>query len=155
MGIREKEFIMTKLNNTTKTVVEVMDQLSKKSNMKLGIDTIEFPDGSKSDFVYNGEADRQAAIEFAQTCYNATNNPEDARRMMANCVYLMINNITPNEEVTLSDGEIYYVDLSRKLISNRYGETIAELKEEEQTITDRRAIIAILSERAERALLED
>ena len=43
---------MTKLTNNNKTVVEVMAELKNKANIKLGKDVIEFPDGTKKEFIY-------------------------------------------------------------------------------------------------------
>jgi hypothetical protein len=152
MSKRGKEYNMTKLTTNNKTVVEVMAELKNKANIKLGKDIIEFPDGSKKEFIYNGEADKNAAVEFAQICLNATNNSTKAKSMMDICMSLMIKNIQPSVETVLGDGATYYIDLEQKLLCDKYGNMVVKLTKEENDITDRKAIIRILEERGERKI---
>ena len=147
---------MAKLNNgTNKNVVETMAEIKNVANINLGIDEIEFPDGTKEKFYYNGEEDRQAAINFAQICFNATNDTAKAKRMMTTCFALLTKGITPNYETVLSDGIAYFIDYGRKLLCNREGNIIVELEEDEQSITDELAIRRLLEERASRVIWED
>ena len=146
---------MAKLTNgNEKSVVEVMEILAGKKNMNLGIDEIEFPDGTKEKFFYNGEEDRKAAIEFAQICLNATNDSCKAKQMMAICFALKVNNITPTEIVEI-DGIMYYVDHERKILCDKMANIIVELEEDEKDIQDKKAITLLLKERAINALAGD
>ena len=152
----EKDKHMTKLTNNNKNLIETMAELANTPNMNLGIDEIEFPDGTKEKFYYNGEADRQAAIAFAQICYNATNDTAKAKRMMQTCFTLMTKGITPTEETVLGDGGTYYIDHNRKLLCDKYGEIIVELEDDEKEAFNdirrqdiRLAISRLLTERAE------
>ena len=141
---------MAKLQNgTNKNVVDTMKELLTTPNMKLGTEEIEFPDGTKEKFYYNGEEDRKAAINFAQICFNATNNTMRAKQMMSVCFALLTKGITPSAQVVLSDGVTYYIDHKQKILCNSYGNIIAELNEEEKKIKDKVAITSILKERAE------
>jgi hypothetical protein len=147
---------MTKLTNNNMNLIETMAELANTPNMNLGIDEIEFPDGTKEKFYYNGEADRQAAINFAQICYNATNDTAKAKRMMQTCFTLMTKGITPTEETVLGDGGTYYIDHNHKLLCDKYGEIIVELEDDEKEIFNdirrkdiRLAISRLLQERAE------
>ncbi len=143
------------IERTNKTVVETMAELSKTNGIKLGIDEIEFPDGSKEKFYFNGDADRQAALRFAQICFNATNDTAKAKRMMATCFALLTKGITPNYETVLSDGMTYYVDYDRMLLCDKCGNIIVELEEDEKGIIDELAIRRLLEERAERVIWEN
>ena len=145
---------MAKLTNGNKNVVEVMAELMNKKNMQMGIDEIEFPDGSKEKFYYNGEEDRKAAIEFAQICLNVTNDSCKAKQMMAICFALKVNNITPTEIVEI-DGVMYYVDHERKVLCDKMANIIVELEEDEKDIQDKKAITLLLKERAINTLAED
>ena len=147
---------MTKLTNTNKNVIETLAELINTPNMNLGVDEIEFPDGTKEKFYYNGEEDRQAAIDFAQICFNATHNTIEAKRMMATCFALLTKGITPTEMTVLGDGITYYIDHNRKLLCDKYGNIIVELEDDEKEIfndirrTDiKLAITRLLQERAE------
>jgi hypothetical protein len=146
---------MTKLNGTNKNVMETMAELKNVGNIKLGIEEIEFPDGTKKKFYYNGEEDKQAAIDFAQICFNATNNTNAAKRMMEICFALLTKDITPTEMTALSDGMEYYIDHKRKLLCDKYGNIIVELEEDEKEIKDKLAISRLLQERAERIIWAD
>lgn len=150
----ESDTLMTKLTNNNKNLIDTMNELANTPNMNLGIDEIEFPDGTREKFYYNGEADRQAAIAFAQICFNATNDTAKAKQMMSQCFALMTKGITPTEEV-LIDGITYYIDHNRKLLCDRYGEIIVELEDDEKEIFNdirrkdiRLAISRLLEERA-------
>lgn len=140
---------MTKIEATNKNVVETMAEINSLLDINLGIDEIEFPDGTKEKFYYNGEEDRKAAIAFAQICYNATNNTTEAKRMMATCFALLTKKITPTEMTVLGDGITYYIDHKRKLLCDKYGNIIVELEEDEKEIKDKLAITRLLQERAE------
>lgn len=146
---------MAKLTTNNKTVIEVMAELKNKANIKLGKDVIEFPDGTKKEFIYNGEEDKNAVVEFAQICLNATNNSTKAKSMMDVCIALMIKNIQPDVEIVLGDGITYYIDLEQKLLCDKRGNVIVKLTKEESDITDRKAIIRILEERGERKIWEN
>lgn len=143
---------MAKLNNNNKDVIETMAQLLNTNGINLGTDEVEFPDGTKEKFIYNGEEDRQAAINFAQICFNATNDTKSAKQRMAICYALLIKGITPTEETVLGDGGTYYIDHKRKLLCNKYGNIIVELEEDEKVIEDKLAITRLLQERAERKI---
>lgn len=147
---------MTKLESNNKNLIDTMAELANTPNMNLGIDEIEFPDGTKEKFYYNGEEDRQAAIAFAQICYNATNDTVKAKQMMQSCFTLMTKGITPTEETVLGDGITYYIDHNRKLLCDKYGEIIVELEDDEKEVFNdirrkdiRLAISRLLTERAE------
>lgn len=147
---------MAKLNNgSNKSVIETMEELKNTPNIQLGIDEVEFPDGTKEKFYYNGEEDRQAAIAFAQICYNATNNTTKAKVMMATCFALLTKGIMPTDTVVLSNGIIYYIDHKRKLLCDSHGNTIVELEDNEKKIKDKLAIKLLLEERAESKLTWD
>lgn len=145
---------MAKLTNGNKNVVEVMAELMSKKNMQMGVDEIEFPDGSKEKFFYNGEEDRMAAIEFAQICLNATNESYKAKQMMYICFALKVNNITPTEIVEIN-GVMYYVDHERKILCDKMANIIVELEEDEKDIQDKKAITLLLKERAINVFAED
>lgn len=147
---------MTKLNTNNKNLIETMTELANNPNINLGIDEIEFPDGTKEKFYYNGEEDKQAAIAFAQICFNATNDTAKAKQMMNVCFALLTKGITPTEETVLGDGITYYIDHNRKLLCDKYGNIVVELEDDEKEIfTDisrydiRLAITRLLQERGE------
>ena len=147
---------MAKLNNgSNKGVIETMAELQNTPGINLGIDEVEFPDGTKEKFYYNGEEDRQAAITFAQICYNATNNTAKAKQMMKTCFALLTKGITPTAMTALNDGITYYIDHKRKLLCDSYGNIIVELEEDEKKIKDKLAISRLLQERAERKIWEE
>ena len=149
------EYIMAKLQNgTNKGVIETMQELINTPSIKLGIDEVEFPDGTKEKFYYNGEEDRQAAFRFAQICFNATNDTIKAKQMMATCFALLTKNITPTATTCL-DGITYYIDHKRKLLCDSYGNIIVELEEDEKKIKDKLAVTRLLEERAWRVIWED
>lgn len=147
---------MAKLTNgTNKSVIETMQELKTQKNINLTIEEIEFPDGTKEKFYCNGEEDKQAAINFAQICFNATNNTARAKQMMATCFALLTKGITPDVAIPLSDGIEYFIDYKRKLLCDKYGNIIVELEEDEKKIKDKLAISRLLQERADRKIWED
>lgn len=147
---------MVKLTNqVNKDVMQVMEELSNVPNINLGIDEIEFPDGTKEKFYYNGEDDRQAAITFAQICYDATNNTVQAKQMMTTCFALLTKGIMPTVITALSDGITYYIDHKRKLLCDKWGNIVVELEDDEKKIKDKLAITRLLEERAERVIWQD
>lgn len=147
---------MAKLNNgSNKSVIETMEELKNTPGIQLGIDEVEFPDGTKEKFYYNGEEDRQAAITFAQICYNATNNTAAAKAMMRTCFALLTKGITPMDTTVLGDGITYYIDYKRKLMCDSYGNILVELEEDEKKCKDKLLIKRLLEERAESKLAWD
>ena len=154
------------MENTTKltsnkrndNVIDVINEMNKRSNISLGIASIEFPDGTVEKYYYNGEEDRQAAIDFAQICLDACNSDSrKAKRMMCICFMLMSKGITPTEIVELNDGNEYYIDHKQRILVDGNGNTIVALtdKEKKQVGGSKGAISLILKERANRLLEED
>ena len=154
------------MTNTTKlvsnqrqdNVIDVIKEMNKRSNISLGIASIEFPDGSIEKYYYNGEEDRQAAVDFAQICLDACNSDSrKAKRMMYTCFMLMSKGITPTEIVELNDGNEYYIDHKQRILTDGNGNTIVALtdKEKKQVGGSKGAISLILKERANRLLEED
>ena len=154
------------MTNTTKltsnqrqdNVIDVINEMNKRSNISLGIASIEFPDGSIEKYYYNGEEDRQAAVDFAQICLDACNSDSrKAKRMMYTCFMLMSKGITPTEIVELNDGNEYYIDHKQRILTDGNGNTIVALtdKEKKQVGGSKGAISLILKERANRLLEED
>lgn len=154
------------MENTTKltsnqrqdNVIDVIKEMSKRSNLNMGIASIEFPDGTVAKYYYNGEEDRQAAIDFAQICLDACNSDSrKAKKMMRICFMLTSKGITPTEIVELNDGNEYYVDHKQRILVNGNGDIIVELNDEEkkQVGNSKGAISLILKERANRLLEDD
>ena len=154
------------MENTTKlvsnqrqdNVIDVINEMNKRSNISLGIASIEFPDGSIEKYYYNGEEDRQAAIDFAQICLDACNSDSrKAKRMMYTCFMLMSKGITPTEIVELNDGNEYYIDHKQRILTDGNGNTIVALTDDEkkQVGGSKGAISLILKERANRLLEEE
>ena len=153
------------MTNTTKlvsnqrqdNVIDVINEMHKRSNISLGIASIEFPDGSVEKYYYNGEADKQAAVDFAQICLDACNSDSrKAKRMMYKCFMLMSKGITPTEIVELNDGNEYYIDHKQRILVDGSGNTIVALTDDEkkQVGNSKGAISLILKERANRLLEE-
>ena len=151
------------MTNTTKltsnkrndNVIDVINEMNKRSNISLGIAEIEFPDGSKEKYYYNGEEDRQAAVDFAQICLDACNSDSrKAKQMMYMCFMLMSKGITPTEIVELDDGNEYYIDHKKRILVDGNGNTIVALTDDEkkQVGNSKGAISLILKERANRLL---
>lgn len=154
------------MENTTKltsnqrndNVIDVINEMNKRSNISLGIASIEFPDGSIEKYYYNGEADKQAAVDFAQICLDACNSDSrKAKRMMYTCFMLMSKGITPTEIVELNDGNEYYIDHKQRILTDGNGNTIVALTDDEkkQVGNSKGAISLILKERANRLLEEE
>ena len=151
---------ITKLvsNQRQDNVIDIINEMNKRSNISLGIASIEFPDGSIEKYYYNGEEDRQAAVDFAQICLDACNSDSrKAKRMMYTCFMLMSKGITPTEIVELNDGNEYYIDHKQRILTDGNGNTIVALtdKEKKQVGGSKGAISLILKERANRLLEED
>ena len=151
---------ITKLvsNQRQDNVIDVINEMNKRSNISLGIASIEFPDGSIEKYYYNGEEDRQAAVDFAQICLDACNSDSrKAKRMMRICFMLMSKGITPTEIVELNDGNEYYIDHKQRILVDGSGNIVVALTdaEKKQVGGSKGAISLILKERANRLLEED
>ena len=145
-------------NQRQDNVIDVINEMNKRNNISLGIASIEFPDGTVEKYYYNGEADKQAAVDFAQICLDACNSDSrKAKRMMYTCFMLMSKGITPTEIVELNDGNEYYIDHKQRILTDGNGNTIVALtdKEKKQVGGSKGAISLILKERANRLLEED
>ena len=150
---------ITKLvsNQRQDNVIDVINEMNKRSNISLGIASIEFPDGTVEKYYYNGEEDRQAAIDFAQICLDACNSDSrKAKKMMRICFMLMSKGINPTEIVTLNDGNEYYIDHKQRILTDGNGNIVVALTDEEkkQVGGSKGAISLILKERANRLLEE-
>lgn len=154
------------MTNTTKLVsnqrqdniIDVINEMNKRNNISLGIASIEFPDGTVEKYYYNGEADKQAAVDFAQICLDACNSDSrKAKKMMRICFMLMSKGINPTEIVELDDGNEYYIDHKQRILVDEGGNTIVALtdKEKKQVGGSKGAISLILKERANRLLEEE
>lgn len=151
---------ITKLtsNKRNDNVIDVINEMNKRSNISLGIASIEFPDGTVEKYYYNGEEDRQAAVDFAQICLDACNSDSrKAKKMMRICFMLMSKGITPTEIVELNDGNEYYIDHKQRILTDGNGNTIVALtdKEKKQVGGSKGAISLILKERANRLFEDD
>ena len=151
---------ITKLisNQRQDSIIDVINEMNKRSNISLGIASIEFPDGTVEKYYYNGEEDRQAAVDFAQICLDACNSDSrKAKRMMYICFMLMSKGITPTEIVELNDGNEYYIDHKQRILVDSNGNTIVALTDDEkkQVGGSKGAISLILKERANRLLEEE
>lgn len=151
---------ITKLvsNQRQDNIIDVINEMSKRNNISLGIASIEFPDGTVEKYYYNGEADKQAAVDFAQICLDACNSDSrKAKKMMRICFMLMSKGITPTEIVELNDGNEYYIDHKQRILVDDSGNTIVALSDDEkkQVGGSKGAISLILKERANRLLEED
>lgn len=149
----------TKLMNNQRqdNVIDVFNEMSKRPNLNMGIASIEFPDGSVEKYYYNGEEDRQAAVDFAQICLDACNSDSrKAKQMMYICFMLKSKGITPTEIVELNDGKEYYIDHKQRILVDGSGNIVVALTDEEKKKVgnSKGAISLILKERANR-LFED
>lgn len=150
----------TKLMNNQRqdNVIDVFNEMSKRPNLNMGIASIEFPDGTVEKYYYNGEEDRQAAVDFAQICLDACNSDSrKAKRMMYICFMLKSKGITPTEIVELNDGKEYYIDHKQRILVDGSGNIVVALTDEEkkQVGNSKGAISLILKERANRLFEED
>ena len=151
---------ITKLisNQRNDNIIDVINEMNKRSNLNLGIASIEFPDGTVEKYYYNGEEDRQAAIDFAQICLDACNSDSrKAKKMMRICFMLMSKGINPTEIVELNDGNEYYIDHKQRILTDGNGNIVVALTDDEkkQVGNSKGAISLILKERANRLLEED
>lgn len=144
-------------NQRNDNVIDVFNEMSKRPNLNMGIASIEFPDGTVEKYYYNGEEDRQAAVDFAQICLDACNSDSrKAKRMMYICFMLKSKGITPTEIVELKDGNEYYIDHKQRILTDGNGNIVVALTDDEkkQVGGSKGAISLILKERANR-LFED
>ena len=151
---------ITKLDSNQRqdNVIDVINEMNKRSNISLGIASIEFPDGTVEKYYYNGEADKQAAVDFAQICLDACNSDSrKAKKMMRICFMLMSKGINPTEIVELNDGNEYYIDHKQRILVDGSGNIVVALTdaEKKQVGGSKGAISLILKERANRLLEED
>lgn len=151
---------ITKLisNQRNDNIIDVINEMSKRNNISLGIAEIEFPDGTVEKYYYNGEEDRQAAVDFAQICLDACNSDSrKAKRMMYICFMLMSKGINPTEIVELNDGNEYYIDHKQRILTDGNGNIVVALTDEEkkQVGNSKGAISLILTERANRLFEDD
>ena len=153
-----------KINKTeaTKNIINALDAMKADENINLGIEEIEFPDGSKEKFYYNGEADKQAAVHFAQICIDVCAGDSDkAKRMMASCFVLLTNGYNVDEIVTSAESEIdteTYIDYKKGVLLTPYASVVASLTEDELKATKgkKNALTkSLLLERARTDYLED
>lgn len=153
-----------KINQTVSTpnIINALDAMKADENINLGIDEIEFPDGSKEKFYYNGEADKQAAVHFAQICIDVCAGDSDkAKRMMASCFVLLSNGYNVDEIVPSAESEIdteTYIDYKKGVLLTPCATIVASLTEDELKATKgkKNALTkSLLLERARADYLED
>ena len=153
-----------KINQTVSTpnIINALDAMKADENINLGIEEIEFPDGSKEKFYYNGEADKQAAVHFAQICIDVCAGDSDkAKRMMASCFVLLSNGYNVDEIVPSAESEIdteTYIDYKKGVLLTPYASVVASLTEDELKATKgkKNALTkSLLLERARTDYLED
>lgn len=153
-----------KLNKTeaTKNIINALDAMKADQNINLGIEEIEFPDGSKEKFYYNGEADKQAAVHFAQICIDVCSGDSDkAKRMMASCFMLLTKGYNVDEIVASSESDIdteTYIDYKKGVLLTPQATVISSLTEDELKTTKgkKNALTkSLLLERAKVDYLED
>lgn len=153
-----------KLNKTeaTKNIINALDAMKADANINLGIEEIEFPDGSKEKFYYNGEADKQAAVHFAQICIDVCSGDSDkAKRMMASCFMLLTKGYNVDEIVASSESGIdteTYIDYKKGVLLTPQATVISSLTEDELKATKgkKNALTkSLLLERAKVDYLED
>ena len=153
-----------KINQTVSTpnIINALDAMKADENINLGIEEIEFPDGSKEKFYYNGEADKQAAVHFAQICIDVCAGDSDkAKRMMASCFVLLSNGYNVDEIVPSAESEIdteTYIDYKKGVLLTPCATIVASLTEDELKATKgkKNALTkSLLLERARTDYLED
>ena len=145
-------------NQRNDNVIDVFNEMSKRPNLNMGIASIEFPDGTVEKYYYNGEEDRQAAVDFAQICLDACNSDTPkAKRMMYICFMLKSKGVDPTEIVELNDGKEYYIDHKQRILVDGSGNIVVALTDEEkkQVGNSKGAISLILKERANRLFEDD
>ena len=153
-----------KINQTVSTpnIINALDAMKADENINLGIEEIEFPDGSKEKFYYNGEADKQAAVHFAQICIDVCAGDSDkAKRMMASCFVLLSNGYNVDEIVPSAESEIdteTYIDYKKGVLLTPQATVVSSLTEDELKSTKgkKNALTkSLLLERAKTDYLED
>ena len=153
-----------KINQTVSTpnIINALDAMKADENINLGIEEIEFPDGSKEKFYYNGEADKQAAVHFAQICIDVCAGDSDkAKHMMTSCFVLLTNGYNVDEIVTSAESEIdteTYIDYKKGVLLTPYATIVSSLTEDELKATKgkKNALTkSLLLERARTDYLED
>ena len=153
-----------KLNKTAATpnIINALDAMKADQNISLGIEEVEFPDGSKEKFCYNGESDKQAAVHFAQICIDVCAGDSDkAKRMMASCFVLLSNGYNVDEIVPSAESEIdteTYIDYKKGVLLTPCATIVASLTEDELKATKgkKNALTkSLLLERARSDYLED
>ena len=153
-----------KINQTVSTpnIINALDAMKADENINLGIEEIEFPDGSKEKFYYNGEADKQAAVHFAQICIDVCAGDSDkAKHMMASCFVLLTNGYNVDEIITSAESEIdteTYIDYKKGVLLTPQATVVASLTEDELKATKgkKNALTkSLLLERAKTDYLED
>ena len=145
-------------NQRQDNIIDVFEEMNKRPNLNMGIASIEFPDGTVEKYYYNGEEDRQAAVDFAQICLDACNSDTPkAKRMMYICFMLKSKGINPTEIVELNDGKEYYIDHKQRILVDGSGNIVVALTDEEkkQVGNSKGAISLILKERANRLFEDD
>ena len=153
-----------KINQTVSTpnIINALDAMKADENINLGIEEIEFPDGSKEKFYYNGEADKQAAVHFAQICIDVCAGDSDkAKRMMTSCFMLLTKGYNVDEIVTSAESEIdteTYIDYKKGVLLTPQATVVASLTEDELKATKGKKnslTKSLLLERARTDYLED
>ena len=153
-----------KINQTVSTpnIINALDAMKADGNINLGIETIEFPDGSKEKFCYNGEADKQDAVHFAQICIDVCAGDSDkAKSMMTSCFMLLTKGYNVDEIVTSAESEIdteTYIDYKKGVLLTPQATVVASLTEDELKATKgkKNALTkSLLLERARADYLED
>ena len=153
-----------KINQTVSTpnIINALDAMKADENINLGIEEIEFPDGSKEKFYYNGEADKQAAVHFAQICIDVCAGDSDkAKRMMASCFKLLTKGYNVDEIVPSAESKINtetYIDYKKGVLLTPYASVVASLTDDELKATKgkKNALTkSLLLERARTDYLED
>ena len=153
-----------KINQTVSTpnIINALDAMKADGNINLGIETIEFPDGSKEKFCYNGEADKQAAVHFVQICIDVCAGDSDkAKSMMTSCFMILTKGYNVDEIVTSAESEIdteTYIDYKKGVLLTPQATVVASLTEDELKATKgkQNALTkSLLLERARADYLED
>ena len=145
-----------------KNIINALDAMKADANINLGIEEIEFPDGSKEKFYYNGEADKQAAVHFAQICIDVCDGDSNkAKSMMASCFMLLTKGYNVDEIVASSESGIdteTYIDYKKGVLLTPQATVISSLTEDELKATKgkKNALTkSLLLERAKTDYLED
>lgn len=130
-----------KINQTEqpKNILNAMRAMNADMKINLGIEEIEFPDGSKETFYYNGEDDKEAAVHFAQICIDVcAGDSNKAKAMMATCYLMLANNYDVDEIISSEESEIdteTYIDYKKGVLLTPEVEVLASLTEDELKVT--------------------